>query len=129
MNAPDLYAAVAPKPGSKKRRVLDRLLAANGDWVTATQLHQAFGVWGWSHDGAIAQLRAALRLLGGDIPGEPIPGRDEYRYRLVLPPESDHRAALAPHLERTEQQIEGLRRVVTGDGVRYEEIGAQGELF
>ena len=103
----DLYRWLAPKADSKKRRVLDRLLAARGGWVTGSQLNVAFGKDGWAWDGAVAQLREKLRQRGGDIVGQGIEGRDEYRYRLVLPSQ----VLLERHLART-------NRVFTGDGQR-----------
>ena len=105
MNRPDLYALLAPKEGSKKRRVLDYLLAAGDRWVTGSELHRAFGEDGWAWDGAVAQLRDSLRRRGGDIPSLPIEGRLEHKYRLILPPEPDPRPALAPHLARTKDTL------------------------
>ena len=80
-----LYSWLAPREDSKKRKVLDRFLAAGGGWVRGSELHEAFGVYGWAWDGAVAQLRERLRARGGDIESEKIDGRDEYQYRLVLP--------------------------------------------
>lgn len=91
----DLWA----RPGTKLRRVYDRL--ADGRWHTGSELHSAFGVYGWAWDGSIAQLRRKLRAEGGDIESEPIPTRLEYRYRMILP----RQAKLQEPLERTEAVV------------------------
>jgi len=91
------------RPGSKLRRVFDRL--ADGRWHTGSELHAAFGEAGWAWDGAIAQLRAKLRMEGGNIESQSIEGRNEYRYRMVLP----RQAVLEPHLERTERVVAGMQ--------------------
>ena len=83
------------RPGSKLRRVFDRL--ADGRWHSGSELHAAFGDRGWAWDGALAQLRGKLRPEGGDVESEAIEGRNEYRYRMVLP----RQVALQPHLKRT----------------------------
>lgn len=89
------------RPGSKLRRVLDRLWAAHGRWVMATELHHAYGLYGWTHDSAIAQLRAK----GLEIISRPAAGRDEYEYRLIRPPAP----GLRPHLARTERAVRAAR--------------------
>lgn len=96
------------RPGTKLRRVYDRL--ADGRWHTGSELHSAFGVYGWAWDGCIAQLRLKLRREGGDVRSEPIKGRDEFRYRMVLP----RQAALEPRLARSEAEIERRQQVVRG---------------
>jgi len=100
----DLYSWLAPKADSKKRRVLDRLLAARGGWVTGSELHAAFGKDGWSWDGAKAQLKATLEQHGGTIVGEEIDGRHEQRYRLVLPSQ----VLLQRHVARTNRVLRGI---------------------
>lgn len=95
------------KPGSKLRRVYDRL--ADGRWHTGSELHSAFGIYGWAWDGCIAQLRVKLRREGGDIRSQRIEGRDEFRYQMVLP----RQAQLRPHLDRSRRQI-GERAVAQG---------------
>lgn len=97
----DLWA----RAGTKLRRVYDRL--ADGRWHTGSELHSAFGVFGWSWDSCIAQLRKKLRDRGGDIESEYIQGRQEYRYRMVLP----RQVALKPHLERTEAVLAAQGRL------------------
>ena len=101
-----LYLWLAPREDSKKRKVLDRFLAARGGWVRGSELHEAFGVYGWAWDGAVAQLRECLRARGGDIESEKIEGRDEFRYRLVLPPNPQFEQAL----KRSEAVVAGMRR-------------------
>ena len=119
----DLYAWLAPKADSKKRRVLDRLLAARGGWVTGSELHASFGEKGWAWDGAVAQLREKLRQRGGDIVGQGIEGRDEHRYRLVLPSQ----VLLRRHLARTKRVV---REIASGNARRgAREPEAQGALF
>lgn len=124
----DLYSWLAPKPNSKKRRVFNRFLAARGGWVTGSELHAAFGERGWAWDGALAQLRAKLRERGGDILSQSIDGRDEYRYRLVLPSQ----VLLRPQLERTEGLLKGYRKrraAISGNARVAVAAGEQEELF
>jgi len=71
----DSYA----RPGTKVRRVLDAL--ADGGWHSGVSLHQAFGIWGWTFDSALAQLRAKGLL----VESRPLNGRREFAYRLVVP--------------------------------------------
>ena len=119
----DLYSWLAPKVDSKKRRVLDRLLAARGGWVTWSELHASFGREGWSWDSAVAQLREKLRQRGGDIVGHGIEGRDEHRYRLVLPSQ----VLLRRHLARTNRVLRAMASGNARRGAREPE--AQEALF
>jgi hypothetical protein len=73
--------------------------------VTGSEFHQAFGRAGWTWDGAVAQLRASLQRHDGNIDSRHIEGRDEFAYRLSLPPEPDTKKALAPMLDRSSRQI------------------------
>ena len=100
------------RSGSKLRCVWEVL--SDGQWHTGSELHEAYNrlnPYGdkeaWSMPSAIAQLRAKLRekredvAVVGDIESERIEGRDEFRYRMVLP----RQAAVKPHLERTERVL------------------------
>jgi len=95
--------------GSKLRRVFDRL--ADGLWHRGGELHRAYNAgnpdptrWGWEWQSCISQLRKKLRDEGGDIESESIKGRDEYRYRMILPKQ----ARLRPHLERTQRTLQQM---------------------
>ena len=99
MTSPATEADRWARPKSKLRRVYDRL--ADGRWHSGSELHSAFGVYGWAWDGCIAQLRAKLRQEGGDIESRPLAGREEFEYRMILP----RQAALTPHLERTARTV------------------------
>lgn len=99
------------RPGSKKRKVLD--LLADGKFHSGSELHRAFGSSGWTWDSAVAQLRATLRPLGGDVKHRCISrldrlGRREGEYRLVLPPEpwnSPRRVEAVIEIVREAEQI------------------------
>ena len=133
MNLLDLYAILAPREGSKKRRVLNHLL--DGEWHTGEAICEAyrrnlsgFRDSGWEWQGCISQLRKALRRRGGDIVHRSVEGRIDGEYRLVLPQEPDHRETLRPHIARTSAVV-ATRRELVGNMERRVPVGAQGGLF
>ena len=106
------------RPGSKLWRVANRLLAVPGRWVTGLELHDAYGERGWSHDSAVAQLRAK----GMVIESRPIPGQDQFEYRAVLAPE------LQPHLARTGLEVERRRTELRGGLATSQTVAGNGAL-
>ena len=73
------------KPGSKLRRVLERL--ADGNWHSGAMLHAAERgpegkMGGWTFDSCLAQLRKK----GMEIQSRSIPGEEMFEYRMIVPP-------------------------------------------
>ena len=94
------------RPGSHLRCVWD--LLSDGRWHTGSELHEAYNRLNprgekdaWSMPSALAQLRGKLRRNGGNIVSESVEGRNEFRFRMVLP----RQAELQPHLDRTERVV------------------------
>jgi len=80
----------------------------DGEWHTGTEIANAYrGEYGqgWEWQSCVAQLRGKLRPKGGDILGEPIKGRHEYRYRMIDP----RRVQLDKHLRRSQRIIQARK--------------------